>query len=307
MKKRIKVLYVGGLNRSGSTLLTKCYNEIEGFFSVNEIVFIGLHGLHNDFILGNGQRFSENALWQEIFTRAFGQIPDWKELSFFENGLHKAMRLPANYVLSLKKDEEKLAKYREKIAKLYRAITEVTQCSVIVDSSKSPDYAYLLSQIDDIDLYLLHLTRDFRGIYHSHQKKVQRKDLDVSGTKYSQMQRSSLAKFLTSAYLTSIKFFLLKHKNVKYQHLRYEDFCADPPAFLQKTLDFVGIDAPSLVMDEQRHIMLKEDNLGIWGNPMRMEKDIRISTDQQWRKRLPLQSKVTITSLLYPLLKLYGY
>lgn len=305
--QKVKVLYIGSLNRSGSTLVTKYLNEIEGFFSVNEIVFIGLHGLRNDFVLGNGEKFSENTIWQKILKKAYGTTPHWQELAFFENNIHKDLGLPGSYLTSPPEDNDKVTHYQENIAKLYQAIVDVTQCKVIVDSSKSPDYAYLLATIDLIDLRILHLTRDFRGVYFSHTKKVQRKDVATDSTNQVYMRKSSLREFLTTSYLVSIKFFLLQRKNIKYLRLRYEDFCRLPEAFTQKVLAFVDTPSALPAAESQHQIRLKEDNLGIWGNPMRMENEIRIRQDQQWKDKLPTGKKAIMSFFLAPLAKLYGY
>lgn len=306
-KEKIKVLYIGGLNRSGSTLITKYLNEFEGFFSVNEVVFIGIHGLHDDFLLGNGERFSQNKVWQEIIIRAFGTAPKWKELSFFENNIHKNLGLPARYLTQSQKDNSQTDQYRKNLVKLYRAIADVTQCTVIVDSSKSPDYAYMLSTIDDIDLYLLHLTRDFRGIYFSQKKRVQRSDVLPDDSSSRNMRQTKLWKFLIRSYLVSIKFFLLQKRNIKYTRLRYEDFCQSPEIFARKMLDFLRCDISLLLTEDQHKITLREENIGIWGNPMRMGKEIIISQDKEWRDKLPAGRKRLLSYLLYPLFKIYDY
>jgi hypothetical protein len=304
--KRVKVLYIGSLNRSGSTLLTKYLNEFEGFFSVNEIAFIGLHGIHNDFALGNGEKFSKNAIWQSIIKKAFGASIDWQELSFFERNIHKDLGLPIGYVIPQSQDTARLNRYRENIAKLYQAIADVTQCSVIVDSSKSPDYAYLLATVENIDVYLLHLIRDFRGVFYSHQKRVKRQDLGSNNDTFAYMQGARTERFVWYTYIASLKFYLLKRK-MKYLRMKYEDFCSNPVVTAREIITFLEENQNLPKIAEDGEISLKKDNLGIWGNPMRMKNKIQIHTDHQWKNKLPLGKRKLIRFLLYPLFKLYNY
>ena len=306
-EQKIKVLYIGSLNRSGSTLVTKYFNEFRGFFSVNEVVFIGLHGLHNDFVLGSGERFSQNTVWQDIIKEAFGSAPDWRELSFFKNQLNKDLGLPTAYIRPKPEDTTRLTHYRENITKLYRAIAKVTKCSVIVDSSKSPDYAYLLSTVECIDMHLLHLTRDFRGVYFSHTKKIQRKDITADGTSQIYMRKSSLWRFIVTSYSVSLKLSSFRKKNAKYLRVKYEDFCLSPVAFSKLVLSFLRLEVDLPSIENQHQVRLKNDDLGIWGNPMRMDTEIKISQDQQWQDKLPTGKKLLLSFLLFPLNKLYGY
>lgn len=45
MNEKIKVLYLAGWSRSGSTILSNILGEINGFFSTGEITYIWQRGL----------------------------------------------------------------------------------------------------------------------------------------------------------------------------------------------------------------------------------------------------------------------
>jgi hypothetical protein len=65
--------------------------------------------------------------------------------------------------------------YKNHVLGLYEAIEKVSGKEVIVDSSKNPVRAFALTQIKDIDLRLVHLVRDVRGVVCS-VMKPHRKD-----------------------------------------------------------------------------------------------------------------------------------
>ena len=72
MPDKIKVLYVAGWGRSGSTVLTNILGEVDGFVSVGEVNFLWQHGLIENRLCGCGVPFRECEEWTKILDRAFG-------------------------------------------------------------------------------------------------------------------------------------------------------------------------------------------------------------------------------------------
>jgi hypothetical protein len=58
----------------------------------------------------------------------------------------------------------RLQDYLVGLEKLYQGIRAYTGSKVIIDSSKSLLYGYLLGMLPTIDLYVLHIVRDPRGV-----------------------------------------------------------------------------------------------------------------------------------------------
>jgi hypothetical protein len=67
----------------------------------------------------------------------------------------------------------RLGRMAEILRSLYSAIAQVSG-GVIVDSSKTPSYLFLLQRVEGIDLRLLHLVRDSRGVAYSTLKRIRR-------------------------------------------------------------------------------------------------------------------------------------
>src|SRR5439155_19145064 len=128
---------------------------------------------------GCGLPFSRCPFWTEVGGAAFG---GWGSLDLTE-----VLRLrysldrpwtPAVMAASrlrpgLRRD---LEGYLGILGSLYRALGEVSGARVLVDSSKLPSHALLLRRVPGVDLRLLHLVRDSRGVAFSWQKQTKAVD-----------------------------------------------------------------------------------------------------------------------------------
>ncbi len=67
-------------------------------------------------------------------------------------------------------DDPRFARYAEYTGALFNAIADLSGADVIVDSSKSPARALALSRTPGLDVRMLHLVRDVRGVAYSLRK-----------------------------------------------------------------------------------------------------------------------------------------
>lgn len=68
----MKVLYIGGTGRSGSTILDQILGQLDGFFAVGELSQIWERGLVSRRKCGCGMPVPECPVWSPILARAFG-------------------------------------------------------------------------------------------------------------------------------------------------------------------------------------------------------------------------------------------
>jgi hypothetical protein len=68
----VKVAFIGGWGRSGSTLLASMLGEVPRMTPVGELRYIWERGLHDDELCGCGERFGECPFWQAVGREAFG-------------------------------------------------------------------------------------------------------------------------------------------------------------------------------------------------------------------------------------------
>jgi hypothetical protein len=68
LSDRVKVLYIAGSGRSGSTILDNTLGQIDGFFSVGELRYIWERGLIEDRLCGCGERVHQCPFWAAALT-----------------------------------------------------------------------------------------------------------------------------------------------------------------------------------------------------------------------------------------------
>ena len=185
---------------------------------------------------------------------------------------------------------------------------EVAGKPVIVDSSKSPPRALVLAMMPGIDLYLVHLVRDGRGVATSH-TKTWRKDLQAGVTR--DVKRRSV--WETAARWTSVnlgakwvRFLLSSGKSVR---LRYEDYIADPRGALDNIGQLVDLDLTEVSRTVSAGGTIQAGH-NIAGNHLRMSENIRLAPETgQCRNKDVLsawQQRLSWT-LMGWLLRRYGY
>jgi UDP-N-acetylglucosamine transferase subunit ALG13 len=178
--ERPRIAFLGGFGRSGSTLLERMLNEIPGVSAVGESVHLWQRGLRDDERCGCGEPFSRCPHWQAVGEAAFG---GWDQLDVDHVLAVKAAVDRTRYVPRLAgpaasaKHARALDEYCDLYRRLYRGVAAVTGDSVLVDASKHASLAYALRRAADLDLRVLHMVRDSRGVAHSWSKQVRRTEI----------------------------------------------------------------------------------------------------------------------------------
>ncbi len=147
---RTKVLYVVGLGRSGSTILSNSLGQIGDCFSAGELNFIWRHNVVENRLCGCGRPFRECPVWTRVMEEAFGGMDgvDPREMMRLQSSGTRTRHIP----LMLAPRGERVLKERlEKLlinyGRLYEAIGSVTGSRVIVDSSKEPAHGCAMSLV----------------------------------------------------------------------------------------------------------------------------------------------------------------
>jgi hypothetical protein len=191
--------------------------------------------------------------------------------------------------------QTRIKDYLKNIEKLYVAIHSTTGCKIIIDSSKNPAYAYILSMIPSIELSIIHLNRDARAVAFSWLKK--KGDL-----RRMNPVLSSLAwdlRNVTSEMLERIS-------EGRYIKVSYEQFAANPKEVLKRITQLIGVQASDLPFISENKVRLGTKH-SIYGNPDRFRTGIvKLQIDQKWRN-MGKMKKLAVDSLTWPLLIRYGY
>jgi hypothetical protein len=305
MHDKIKVLYIAGQGRSGSTILGNTLGQIEGFVHVGELLEVWGLLISGRVLCGCGMPLATCQKWMDVLEEVCRGRGDSfiSEMLEFRNSEVRSRAFPwATTPSGVRSLQQRLAKPLADIGELYRAIREVFDCKVIVDSSKHPMYACFLNLIDGVDPYILHLTRDPRAVAYSFFRK-QVKDGELIWTKDLTPLRASLM----WNYKNSVVDILSKQFRRNSWHMRYEDFIADPRTSLDRILNFVDESRPFLPLQDERTLILKAQHT-VSGNPSRfVTGTVELHENQAWKSDMKSSDRMLVTAVTWPLLAKYGY
>jgi hypothetical protein len=303
--QKIKVLYIAGCDRSGSTLLDCTLGQVKGFFAGGEVWHFFGRGMVNNELCGCGQHFRECELWADVAKRyeAAGHEQGPADMERLLRCTVKTRYLPM--ILSSYGPSHlghRLDILRAHLSDLYSVICEVTSCEVVVDSSKNPVYAHVLGGVDGVELYVVHLVRESRGVAYSWSKRKRRPEVPW---KVQYMDRHGPAKSSLFWLAAQLGAETLKLK-YPYIRVRYEDFIRDPRDIMASLLQFLGQGDADMEYIKEDALTLGVQHT-ISGNPMRMEQEVTLRMDCDWLTRMKKSDKMLVTALTLPLLVKYGY
>jgi Sulfotransferase family len=308
----LRVVYVGGLGRSGSTLLERLLGEIPGVSACGEIVHMWQRGIVDDELCGCGEAFSACDFWSQVGKSAFGgwnQV-DLERLAELGQSLDRTRFIPSLARTRLPaQTRQDLADYTDYYVAVYQAIAAVSGCTTLVDSSKHASLAFCLARNPEIDLRVIHLVRDSRAVAFSWTTKVARPEggADSYMTTYPPMSAAAHWNAQNGALQ------VLARRGTPVLRVRYEDLVSSPRAAITGLAQFAGLpgddlDLTFLDADEDSRSAVRRTSHTVSGNPMRFSGErMVIRSDERWRTAMPRSQRRAVTALTFPLLAHYGY
>jgi hypothetical protein len=308
--RRVPILYIGGSGRSGSTLVERVVGQLPGVVPVGELVFLWSRGVREDRLCGCGERFHACSFWQGVGREAFGgwDRVDLDEVLALQRRLDRNRYIPLMLApaasVSYRRD---LARYAEYLLPVYRAASVASGARLLVDSSKHASTAFLLGRLGGLDLRVLHLVRDSRGVAYSWTKQV-RKPGTVEGEP-SHMPRLNPGSQSLYWVAFNLMFEALPASGVPTMRLRYESFLRDPRTETERVSRFSGLetDAGSFAFLDDGVVELAA-NHSVSGNPMRFATGrVELRLDDAWRRDMPKRQAAIVSGVTAPLRWRYGY
>lgn len=305
-----RVLYIGGVGRSGTTVLERALGELPGFRVLGETVHLWQRALVDDELCGCGRPFSDCPFWGAVGQRAFGgwDRVDAREVLELKRSVDRnrylgrlaAPRLPADVAA-------RVARYVGLYRRVYDAVAEVTGAGVLVDSSKHASLAFCLRWDPSLDLRVLHAVRDVRGVAYSWTKGTRRPEATSGRTSF--MPTYSPASTALRWDLQNSAFGLLARRGTPTRRVRYEEFVADPRGVLAQIAAFAGqpVTQEGLSFASGTSVELTAQHT-VSGNPVRFSTGrVPLRRDEAWRTGLPAGQRRAVSLLAAPLLLRYGY
>ncbi|HLL66163.1 MAG TPA: sulfotransferase [Micromonosporaceae bacterium] len=305
----VRVLFLGGMGRSGTTLLERLLGELPGACPLGEVVHLWDRDVRGNDRCACGERFSGCAFWQRVGARAFGgwHRVDLADIAGLRSTVERTRHIPG---LAGRRSAPRAAlvrRYADYYARLYRAAAEISGASVVIDSSKHPALAFCLRSAD-IDLRVAHVIRDSRGVAYSWTKRTARPETD--GQREMTRYRPGRCAMLWNT--NNVALGLLARSGVAVRRVRYEDLLADPATTLAALADFAGLAGADLSflstgIDGTPVADLARCHSAA-GNPMRFAVGtVALRVDDAWRTALPPAQRRLVGALTMPLLGAYGY
>ena len=303
---KVKVLYILGAGRSGSTLLDRLLGQVRGFFSMGELKWIWRLVYGEEQLCGCGTPFKSCPFWTAAFRQAFGGPENLDaRMEKLSTSLLRLRRLPQLLCPFLsRKYRDDLAYYSNVISGLCRAARDVSGCRVLIDSSKFNRDRIVLSRMEEIDLHVVHLIRDSRAVAYSWQRKKQRPEYaSRTAYMYQLSTRNSASDWLFDNGMAEALRPFLK----QYTRVHYEDLISDPRRTISRICIAVGEPNPALdFLDGQTAHLGKAHTVA--GNPIRFkEGPIQLKPDIEWIEKLSKRDKALVTTITWPLMLCYGY
>ena len=300
------VLFIGGSQRSGSTLLDRLLGQVPGHVSAGEVVHLWTRGVRDDELCGCGVPFGRCPFWSEVGRVAFG---GWDRIDVDDIvSLQRSVDRNRYIIFMLfpflaPRYARRLRSYERTLSKLFRAIA-VGGGGVVVDSSKHISTAFLLRRVPGLRVRVVHLVRDSRGVAFSLGKRVRRPE--VREAEAFMHRRSPWRAALEWSVFNGL-FHVLRWAGTPVARVRYEDLISEPAGTIGRFGARPGGPSPEPTFIDGRTVTLDVGHT-VAGNPMRFSQGrTELRLDEAWRMEMRRWERWTTTALTAPLLITYGY
>jgi hypothetical protein len=310
----VRVLSIAGTAQNGATILSRLLGSCDDFVAVGELGYLW-RALAEDALCGCGSRVSSCPFWQAVGQEAFG---GWDSVDPGDaSRLRRAVafedrHLPQVAALPLIRRprmwptyNEVLRRYSFLLERVYQAIHVTSRGKVIVDSMKQLTHPYLLTTLPGLDVRVLHLVRDPRGVAYSGMKKVPR--VGASSSEYR--GRRTPTKSAVRWNLVNGAYRLLPRLGTATLTVRYEALVQQPREHVERIAAFAGAPVRS---PDLRHIGREQVELGVdhmpFANRVRLQGErLMLRADEEWRARMTRGEQHLVSALTWPLRRQYGY
>ncbi len=298
-----RVLFIVGPGRSGSTLIGEILGQYPHVANGGELLlwWMASHSTPAR-RCGCGQRLDECDFWTAV-SRQHSDLASPSPEVVAE--LYRARHFRSWLSLWWRSRRGRIAApdVSHLMATLYEAIATVSQCSVIVDSSKSPGYRLHLSGTS-IPVTTVHLQRDPRSVVNSwRQEKID--PVSPGDSLFAIHPLRATIEWIAQTLAT--RWLIAPRCRDSFSSLTYEDFVAAPRDALRHLATIAHLDSSAEpFLDDTRVTVTPTHNIA--GNPDRRG-DIQreIAPHESWPTTLPTRWFVATTLLCSPFLHRYRY
>jgi hypothetical protein len=300
----VKVLFIMGWDRSGSTILDLLLGAIHGSTAVGELSNIWKRGIVEGRSCGCGRPVLECDVWSAVLRDVFGRVPTPEDARAIMAFRRRHTRMRHTWRI-LRGGDPGLRRYGELLSRMHHAIAARTGARVVVDSSKDASDAAALLAAPGVDVSFVHLVRDPRAVAYSlrHRPKVQTDAAEPSRMRRLGVFQGTLDWVIWNVAAERVA----RAARGRTFFLRYEDLVEDPRGALRSIAELVGEADAELPFVDERSVIVEPAHT-VSGNPSRFSSGrVDIRGDDEWRREQPVFDRWTATAIAAPLMRRYGY
>lgn len=292
-ERELWLIYIMGDGRSGSTIASIVLGNHPAVSSNGELhrwpTFRGYPKWDNE-------KEEDHLFWAQVRSYYLQQgFPcDFSHLSEIQDEIEDYRWFPR--VLLNRTPREVSAEYCAYVAGLIEAIRAISGKSTIVDETKRPGRAYQLLRCQRMNLRIIHLVRDPRGVIWSSKKR------DVE---HKYKPPVTAAVHYSVKNLMSVIVQLLAPRGTVLR-VRYEDLVRRPGAELRRIGEFLGLSMDPVIEKLEAGQPLQVPCL-LDGNRIRHKTEITLWFDDAWRRRLAFRHRLVAVLLTFPFFVFFGY
>ncbi len=291
-KPGVRILYVGGYVRSGTTIVDMLLGMNTATFAVGEInIFFQQVTRTNDPAKCScGHTLRECPFWSEVLARFQAALPDIS--------LHQA-NLITRKVETFPERLRDASHYWDDYVKIWRvmidAVAEISGASIIVDSSKTGRHSLcrpLSLEQAGFDVSLLQMMRDPRAVTWSKLRREIGKGR-LHG-RLPILAAAAFSGFHWSLTNLSTGWRYGDQKTLPYYELHYEEFIDDPVGKLREIEQAFQLDLSRTIEVIETDAEVENGHLSS-GNELRMQSALHLrKLPPTWKTALPPSAKLGV-------------
>jgi hypothetical protein len=305
----IRVVYLMGAGRSGSTVLDTILNNHEDVIGVGELVHLFIEGSAQKENCSCGEARDACEIWKSVRNR-WSELTGRASITEHERLMTKFTRvqrfaIPEWHRLRAGNPDPDFAECLNQTHATYQAIAEATGKRVIIESSKNPLRAKLLCLTPGLDVSLVHLVRDARGVAWSRMKPFAKsKEGGVPQDIKPRPIHISAGYWLFMNFLSEQVRKAFPDRPSTCIH--YEDFVSTPERTLKEIGEVAGLNYSSIADRLLSGAPMAPGHLYA-GNRVRTAGPIKLRSDMAWADQLTSSQKRLTWLLAGHKLRQYGY
>ncbi|MDN3492046.1 sulfotransferase [Winogradskyella bathintestinalis] len=288
------VIYIIGLNRSGSTLLDNILSYHEQVMSVGELHNLNGYycktgfGRRQNWLCSCNSEVKECSFWSKVikdtsFSKEF--ITKLEDTKYYKTDILSSYFIKKNFHKNIQHTQNNLTgeTFANNTWALYESVFRHSKKNIIIDSSKEISEAYFINKYKKSNIKFLLIERDIWEVVFSKRKRIANFTTEYKqklGIKENSIYKDILLSYKKAKQNKVIAKEILTKENADIKVVKYSCLAKAPNEVLNEICDFLKIS--SINIPQEMGIGSRITHT-IHGSPSRYEKK-KIKLDERWRE-----------------------